>query len=276
MRFADLHLHTTFSDGTFSPSELVKQAKEVNLSAIAVVDHDTIFGIEPSCQAGREQGVEVLPGIELTVENHGREIHLLGYLIDYQNQRLKEQLIILNKNRIERIHKITLKLKKLGLDLEPEAVFKISQKGSPGRLHIARAMAAEGLVSSIYEAFHKYIGDKGPAYVAGFRLSPQEGINLIKAAGGIPVLAHPYTLGDDEMIPRLVDLGLMGLEFYYSEHAPAMTSHYLKLAKKFQLLLTGGSDFHGAAKPNTKLGVVKIPYELVEKLKEAKFKNTKS
>ncbi len=272
MPFVDLHLHTTFSDGTLSPAELVRQAKDVGLSAIAVVDHDTVFGIEPSLEAGQKQRVEVLPGIELTVENQGREIHLLGYLIDYQNQKLKEQLAVLHQNRIERIHKITLKLKKLGVNLEPEAVFKISQKGSPGRLHIARAMVAEGLVSSIYEAFHKYIGDKGPAYVAGFRISPGEGIGLIKAVGGIPVLAHPYTIGDDEMIPRMVDLGLMGLEVYYSEHSPAQTSNYLKLAKKFGLLLTGGSDFHGAAKPNTKLGVVKIPYELVEKLKEAKLK----
>jgi len=270
MPFVDLHLHTNFSDGTLSPAELVKQAKEVDLSAIAVVDHDTVSGIDLSLEAGEKLGVEVLPGIELTVENQGREIHLLGYLIDHQSQKLKDQLVILRQNRIERIHKITLKLKKLGLNLEPEAVFKISQKGSPGRLHIARAMAAEGLVSSTYEAFHKYIGDKGPAYVAGFRLSPAEGIGLIRAVSGIPVLAHPYAVGDDAMIPKLVDLGLMGLEVYYSEHSPAQTSNYLKLAQKFGLLLTGGSDFHGASKPDTKMGAIKIPYTLVEKLKEAK------
>jgi len=272
VKLADLHLHTLFSDGTYTPQVLIEAAKRVGLSCIAVVDHDTVSGIAPTLELAKSKDIEVLPGIELTAEFEGLEIHILGYLIDYKNKYLIERLDLLKKNRIERIYKIVDKLKKMGLRLKVETVFDLAQLGTVGRLHIARAMVKEGLVDSVIEAFAKFIGDKCPAYVLGFRLSPKEAIKLIKDTGGIAVLAHPYIVSRDGLISKIIDYGIGGLEVYYPEHSPKMVNSYLTLAKKYNLLVTGGSDCHGSAKPEVKIGSVKIPYELVEKLKEAKEK----
>ncbi|MFH1888623.1 MAG: PHP domain-containing protein [Candidatus Omnitrophota bacterium] len=269
MKFADLHLHTIFSDGTYAPDELVNESSNSALAAIAVTDHDTVCGVEPAIKAAGEKGIEVLSGIELTVEHDGKEVHLLGYLIDYKNTNLLDMLDILKENRIERIYRITDRLKDMGLRFNADSVFDVAGDGTVGRLHVARAMVNEGLIGSTAEAFRKYIGDKCPAYVCGFRLPPIEAIGLIKGAGGIPVLAHPHTLDSDELIPELVGYGLMGLEVYYPEYTRTMINFYLNLAKKYDLLVTGGSDCHGNAKPEVKVGSVKIPYELVVKLKAA-------
>lgn len=271
MRFADLHLHTIFSDSTYTPAELIQEAEKHDLAAVAVVDHDTVLGIEPTQEIARNRNIEVLSGIELTAEYNGLEVHILGYLIDYKRKDLIERLDFLNKKRIERIYKIVDKLKDMGINLKPQAVFDIAAGGTVGRLHVARAMVEEGLVGSIFEVFQKYIGDRCPAYVCGFRFSPKEAIRLIKDVGGIPVLAHPYILKRDELITEFIDYGLMGLEVYYPEHTQSMVNFYLDLAKKFNLLVTGGSDCHGNAKPGVKIGSIKIPYELVEKLKQAKI-----
>jgi len=272
MKFADLHLHTVFSDGTYSPFELISESKKAALTAIAVVDHDTVGAISPAVEIAKTENIEVLAGIELSAEYAGLEIHILGYLIDYKNKRLTEKLEILKKNRIERIYKIVDKLKGMGITLDPQGIFDIARQGTIGRLHVARAMVLEGKVNSIFEAFQRYIGDKCPAYVLGFKFSPQEAIKLIKDSGGIAVLAHPYTLHNDELILEFIDYGLMGLEAYYPEHSQAMINFYLNLAKKHNLLVTGGSDCHGGAKPEIRIGSIKIPYELVERLKVAKDK----
>jgi predicted metal-dependent phosphoesterase TrpH len=270
VKFADLHLHTCFSDSTYTPLELILGVAKAGLSTIAVVDHDTTEGIAQTIEIARSKGIEVLPGVELSAEHEGVEIHVLGYLIDYESKVLQEKLDYLKQNRIERIFKIVDKLKEVGVPLDPESVFDIAKQGTVGRLHIARAMVKEGLVSSTSEAFRKYIGDKCPAYVCGFKFTPIEAIKLIKDSKGIPVLAHPYTLHKDELITEFAEKGLMGLEAYYPEHSQSMVNFYLNLAKKFNLLVTGGSDCHGNAKSGIKIGSIKIPYELVEKLKEAK------
>ncbi|MFH1269865.1 MAG: PHP domain-containing protein [Candidatus Omnitrophota bacterium] len=272
MKFADLHLHTVFSDGTYTPEELISESLGSGLSAIAIADHDTVSAIEPAIKTGQARDIEVLAGIELTAEDDGHEVHLLGYLFDYKNKDLIKRLEILQEYRIERIHKIADRLREMGASLKAESVFDIAGGGTVGRLHVARAMVNAGLVTSTAEAFRKYIGDKCPAYVGGFRLPPIEAIALIRGAGGIPVLAHPYTLNSEELIPKFVDYGLMGLEVYYPEHSRAMVNSYLGLAEKYNLLITGGSDCHGNAKPEVKIGSVKIPYELVDKLKEAKIR----
>jgi predicted metal-dependent phosphoesterase TrpH len=272
VKFADLHLHTIFSDGTYTPQELISESVEAGLAAIAVVDHDTIEGISPAIEIAKMENIEILPGIELSAEYEGCEVHILGYLVDYKRKDLLEKLETLKKNRIERIYKIVDKLKDMGVILEPEDIFSIAGGGTVGRLHVARAMLKKGKVDSLFEAFQKYIGDKNPAYVLGFRFSPSEAIKLIKDAGGIPVLAHPYTLNNDELILKFIDYGLMGLEVYYPEHTQGMTNFYLNLAKEYNLLITGGSDCHGNAKSEIKIGSIKIPYELVEKLKVAKDK----
>jgi len=270
MRFADLHLHTSFSDGTFTPSELIQEAAGAGLSAISVVDHDNIDAISPAIEAGAGNNIEVVPGIEISAEFEGIEIHILGYFIDHNDGRLRDKLEELRKVRLERVYKISDKLKSIGIDLDPQKVFEIAEDGTVGRLHIARALVKQGAVSSTAEAFQKYVGDNCPAYVCGFRFSPFEAIKLIKQSKGIPVLAHPYVYRKDELIPQFVDLGLMGLEIYYPEHTQSMINFYLEMAKKYSLLITGGSDCHGRAKPEAKIGMVKLPYEYVEKLKEAR------
>lgn len=270
MSFADLHLHTYYSDGTYTPEELVSAAKKAGLAVIGVVDHDTVEGITPIQALAAGEGIEAIPGIELTCECDGNEIHILGYLLDHTNKELLKRLAVLKDNRLERMEKIVSKLAGLGVDLSSRDVLAIAHQGTVGRLHIARAMVKAKAVGSIYEAFQKYIGDKGPAYVLGFKLSPPEGIRLIKECGGIPVLAHPYTIRNDRLLDELIDHGFMGLEAYYPEHTQAMVNFYLNLAKEKGLLVTGGSDCHGAAKPEVKIGSMKVPYKLVEKLKQAK------
>ena len=270
MKFADLHLHTVFSDGTYTPEELISASQRAGLSAIAVVDHDTTDGIAPAMAAAEQKDIEVLPGIELSAEYEGSEVHILGYLIDYKDSSLIRRLDILKKNRVERIHKIIEKLKDVGIDLKPESVFSIAGEGTVGRLHVARALVKEKKAASIFESFQKYIGDKCPAFCLGFKFSPLEAINLIKEAQGIPVLAHPYIIHNDELMPKFIDWGIMGLEVYYPEHSQSMINFYLNIAREHNLLVTGGSDCHGKAKPNVKIGCMKVHYELVEKLKAAK------
>ncbi|MDD5281149.1 MAG: PHP domain-containing protein [Candidatus Omnitrophica bacterium] len=270
MRYADLHVHTSESDGTLTPRQLVREALCRGLSAIAITDHDTVAGIPEAMAAAQGEDLEVIAGIELTAQYEKQEIHLLGYFLDCQNKALLEKLSLVQLNRIERVHKIVSNLGEQGVKLNAQDVFDISGKGTVGRMHIAKALVKMGRVTTTAEAFRKYIGDKSPAYVLGFSLSPAEAINLIKGAGGVAVLAHPYILHNDELIAELVDCGLQGIEAYYPEHSQSMVNFYLDLAKKLNLLVTGGSDFHGSVKPDIKLGAVKIPIELVEKLRQVR------
>lgn len=270
MAFVDLHLHTVFSDGTYTPEGLITESAKCGLSAIAIVDHDTVDGVAPVQEIAKIRGIEVIPGIELSAEYKNQEVHILGYLIDCKNDGLLKRLEILKKNRIERVYKIIDKLKDMDAVLNPKTVFDIAGQGTVGRLHIARALVKEGIVNSHAEAFQKYIGDKCPAYVLGFRFSADEAIRLIKDAAGIPVLAHPYSLNNDDLILEFINCGIMGIEVFYPEHSQAMINFYLDLAQKYNLLVTGGSDCHGSAKAEIKIGCMKAPYELVEKMKEAK------
>jgi predicted metal-dependent phosphoesterase TrpH len=268
VKYADLHLHTIFSDGTYTPEELVEGALKKDLDAISVTDHDSVCAIDPALKAAGARGLEVIPGIELSAEYNCHEVHILGYFIDYQSRKLIEKLKILKDNRISRIHKIVDRLELIGIKLKAQSVFEIAGSGTPGRMHVALAMAKEGLVNSIYEAFEKYIGDKGPAYICGFRFSPAEAIQLIKEVGGVAVLAHPYILDNGDLIPQFVKYGLGGLEVYYPEHTPSMVNFYLGLARQHNLAVTGGSDFHGKIKPQIDIGSIRITYDLVEALKK--------
>ena len=267
MKLADLHLHTFFSDGTFSPQELVNEARRAELSCIAITDHDMISGIAPAQKIAADS-LEVIPGIELSAEIDSKEIHILGYFIDTQSLRLQNEIEKINKIRRERVFEMVDKLNKLGIDLEAEDVFKVAGQGSISRLHIAMAMVSKGKVSNIYEAFSRYIGNKGPAYVGKFSLTPQDTIGLIKEAKGVAFLAHPQASNCDELIPSFVKADLRGLEVYYPEHSQSTVNYYLQMANKHNLLVTGGSDCHGLAKPEVGVGKVAIPYELVERLKK--------
>ena len=268
-KYADLHVHTFYSDSTFSPLDVVSCAKERGLAAIAICDHDTVDGIDPCMAIGLEKGVEIIPGIEMSVEKMDAEIHILGYFIDWKQEWLRKKLKEIQDSRVERLFVMIDKLKAAGVNIEAEDVFKISvNKGSVGRLHVAKAMLSSGAIKNLREAFDKYIGFAKPCYVPYTKLSPQETMELILKAGGVPVIAHPKLMGNDEHIGEFVGYGLRGLEVYHTDHKPNISKRYEALAKELGLLMTGGSDCHGMGKGRILMGTVRVPYELVEKLKE--------
>ncbi|MDD5422138.1 MAG: PHP domain-containing protein [Candidatus Omnitrophota bacterium] len=267
MKYADLHIHTFYSDSTFSPEEVVATASNKALAAIAICDHDSIDGIGPCTELGLRSGVEIVPGIELTVEKPDAEIHLLGYFIDWEQEWLRKRLKEIQGIRIERIHKMVAKLAQENVRMDAGDVFKISGKGSVGRMHLAQAMLRTGKIKRLKEAFDKYIGFLKPCYVSNIAFTPQEAIGLILKAGGVPVLAHPGIMCKDEHIPELIGYGLKGIEVYHTDHTPTVTRHYEEIAKMYGLLASGGSDCHGLGKGRVLIGTTRVPYELVDKLK---------
>ncbi len=270
MKYADLHVHTYFSDGTFSPEEVINRALSGGLSAIAITDHDTVEAIDEAMALAGDR-IEIIPGIELTAEKKGAEIHILGYFINWADEAFHLELEALRKIRLERIRQIIDKLNELGIKISFEEALEFSGQGSIGRLHIARMMCQAKYVSSVKEAFLRFIGEGQPAYVGKIKLTPEQAIQMIKRIGGKAVLAHPYLLNHDEWIPDLIRDGLDGMEVYYSTQNPQVTLHYERLATKYNLLSTGGSDCHGLAKSRTLLGKFKLPYDLVEKLRSGKI-----
>lgn len=265
---ADLHVHSNCSDGTEPPSQVVAAAKAAGLTTISLTDHDTLEGIPEALAAGEREGVCVIPGIEFSTEVKKTEIHILGYFIDTANADLLSLLIKIQNNRKDRIKEICEKLSKLGVSLDPEKVFKKAGNDAPGRPHVARVMVEEGLVGSFNEAFDRFIDFRAPAYVPHYRLDPKESIKLIKRAGGVPVFAHPNISRCDELIGDFVGAGLRGLEAYYPNYFESTTQKYLDIAKKYNLIVTGGSDYHGLnSGREIKLGEFTIKDELVEELK---------
>jgi predicted metal-dependent phosphoesterase TrpH len=269
-KWADLHIHTYFSDGTSSPQEVLQQASSCGLSAIAITDHDTIEGILPTQHIADTYNIEVISGIEFSTEINGRDVHLLGYLFDPEHPYLTEKLVAIQNMRIQRMKEMIVKLKNLGVaDIDFEEVAALT-KSAVGRPHLAAVLMKKGKVSSIREAFDKYLHEGGLAYVDKFRQTPFEAIELMKQVGGVSVLAHPMVTLIDELIPQLAQAGLTGIEAHYPNSSKDVVEFYNRLAEKNNLLVTGGSDAHGEAKRNTYIGRLKIPYELVEKLKAAK------
>jgi len=273
---ADLHLHTNFSDGTFTPEELAAHAKRHELRAIALTDHDTMEGCARTAAACSEAGIEFIPASELTAEQEGIELHLLGYYLDAENDTLKGQLTKFQEVRQNRIHEITERLRGLGVQLEAESVFRLANCRAPGRPHVARAMVKEGYVGSLDEAFERFLKKGKPAWAPKFKMSATEAIELIHQAGGLAVLAHPGLSRADETIEALIRSGLDGLECFHTKHSTYMTEHYLELAEKHGLVVTGGSDCHGMSKGKPLIGSLKIPYQYVEWLEQrrsARMKN---
>ncbi len=271
-KVADLHVHTYLSDGTFSPLEVVKRAREEGLDAIAITDHDTVSGVSQSIKFGKAFGIEVIPGVELTAEFEDNEIHLLGYFIDWQADWFLKKLKQICEVRIERAKRIVEKLKEHGLDISEEEVFKTSGPGAVGRLHIAQVLFKKGLVASLQDAFRLYIGNGKPCYVKKFKLLPEEAIDMIDRVSGIAVLAHPKTvqienMALDDFIKNLKKFGLKGLEVYHTDHSKSDVDYLKNLAEKEDLLPTGGSDCHGFGKGEVLIGKIKIPYSFVEALK---------
>lgn len=273
----DLHTHTTASDGSYSPHELIKSASSVGLKAIAVTDHDTMQGIEEAVNAGREYNIEVIPGMELSVLYRQGDMHVLGYYL-LESTLLNAVLQEVQESRAKRNPVILEKLAHLGCRIEADELKRLSQGGQIGRPHIAQAMVNHGFVADTRTAFAMYLKKGGPAYAPKSVLSPERAIEAIHSASGLAVLAHPFSLHCnrqvelEEIVEELKALGLDGMECYYSEHDPSFTDMCLRIANKYDLVVTGGSDFHGRPKPNIRLGKGKgtlcVPYECVNALKK--------
>jgi predicted metal-dependent phosphoesterase TrpH len=267
MKFADLHLHTNFSDGTFSPEELAGHGQRLGFAALALTDHDSVEGCARMAAACGAAGIEFIVGTELTAEHNETEVHLLGYLMDTQNKRLLVEIARFQSVRQNRIREMVARLNQLNVPLEAETVFALANCKSPGRPHLARALVKAGLCKSSDEAFERFLKKNRPAWVPKAKMSALEGVELIHQAGGLAVMAHPGLNRTDEIIPALVDAGLDGIECFHTKHSTKTAERYLEIADKFNLLVTGGSDCHGFSKGKPLIGTVKLPYEHVKKLK---------
>jgi 3',5'-nucleoside bisphosphate phosphatase len=271
----DLHVHSHFSDGTQSPTELVRLAAKSGVTALAITDHDTMDGVEEAFAASAVYGVEVVPGLEVSVVHEKKALHILGYFMDSTNQELADALAIIQEARDRRNEKIIAKLQALGINATREELLEISGVGQTGRPHIAKLMMKHGLVRSIPQAFDEYLKKDGRAYVARFAYSAKEAIAFIDRAGGLAVLAHPIqvdkTLNSLEtLLPVLKSYGLEGIESYYPSQSKKMRKKIRKFAEKYNLLLTGGSDYHGDIRPGTRLAGgnnVYVPPELLDMMK---------
>jgi predicted metal-dependent phosphoesterase TrpH len=243
---ADLHLHTTASDGRLEPKEIVSLAIRVGLEVIAITDHDTIDGVVPAlAAASNSHSLTVIPGVEINTDVARGEVHILGYFIDYTDKKLAAALQKLRDARRERAQKMVAKLSDLGMKVDWQRVSELAQGGSVGRPHISQALFEKGYVSSEKEAFDKYIGHNGPAYVERYKLLPIEAVKLILDAQGLPVLAHPADIADlDELVPKLKAAGLVGLEVYYRDYGSEIVARLARIAEQYDLITTGGTDYH--------------------------------
>jgi 3',5'-nucleoside bisphosphate phosphatase len=267
----DLHLHTTASDGALTPAELVREAKAHGLEWIAVTDHDSTNGIVEALEEGDRQGVQVIPGIEMSTDIPRAEVHVLGYFLDYHDAGFQQTLQQLREGRRERAEKMVAKLAAMGLAIPWERVLEVAGQGSVGRPHIAQVMVEKGFVATNVEAFTNYIGRNAPAYVERYKLTPAEAVALIKEVKGLPVLAHPAeVITLQSLLPDLMAAGLVGMECYYSEYSPETVEGLLAVADEQGLIPTGGTDFHqhdpsghGPRHP----GETWVPWESVRRLK---------
>jgi predicted metal-dependent phosphoesterase TrpH len=264
----DLHTHSTASDGRLTPTELVRLALERGLTAIALTDHDTTDGVAEAQAAARGTGLEVIAGVEINTESEDGDVHFLGYFVRPDDAAFQAHLATLRNARLGRARLMVEKLARLGLPLDWERVQAIAGEGAVGRPHVARALLERGYITTISEAFEKYIGHEGPAYVPRYRLTPEEAIAMIRAAGGVASLAHPAMAGTVALIPRLVAAGLEAIEVYYPDHTPEQQERLLALARQYNLVPTGGSDFHALDDPDhAMLGSIWVPPDVVEQLR---------
>jgi predicted metal-dependent phosphoesterase TrpH len=269
MSGVDLHIHTNASDGRFSPEEIVRKSVELGLSIISITDHDTVDGVIPALETAKDfHELKVIPGVEISTDVSTGEVHVLGYFIDYENDELLGKLMKMRNSRLDRARKMVEKLRSLGVVIEWERVREIAGDSSIGRPHIAQAMFEKGYIKSFKEAFNRYIGWGGPAYVSREKLTPAEAVELILKADGLPVLAHPLTIDEPEkVIVELIKYGLIGIEAFYHDSNTEDITRMVKVAEKHNLVTTGGTDYHGLDNSTeTMLGGVDVPMESVEKL----------
>ncbi|MCT4606789.1 MAG: PHP domain-containing protein [Marinisporobacter sp.] len=268
----DMHVHTNASDGILSPRDVVYWAKERGFKGIAITDHDTIDGIKEAIKVSQEyDDFLVIPGIEFSTLYYDREVHILGYFIDYKNQQLIHMTKRIKNYRAKRIELMVDKLRELGYDIHFSEVKDDQKEGAIGRPHVARILVQKGYVSSVSEAFEKLLSKGRPAYVERFKLTVDEAIEFIENAKGIPVLAHPALIDKGIDIEEIIKKGIKGIEVYHSEHSAFHNKMYLELSKKYDLFITGGSDYHDEmieGIPN--IGKIFIPYDTIKEMKKMK------
>lgn len=277
----DLHIHSTASDGTLLPAEILERALALKLGAVAITDHDTTAGAREALEKGIPGSLGFLTGIEISAGpppaySRPGSFHILGYCIQLEHPALERALADLQRARRNRNPAILTRLAALGIPITMEELLEEAGGGQAGRPHIASCLVAKGVVPSVNAAFERYLGTGKPAYVDKYRIDCVDALRLIIAAGGLPVLAHPGLLSPasdhqmTRMLAELKEMGLRGVEVFYSEHTPEQTRHFAELARRFDLLATGGSDFHGAIQPDIELGSgrgdLNVPYELYENL----------
>jgi predicted metal-dependent phosphoesterase TrpH len=267
---ADLHIHTTASDGRLSPGEVIKMAMEVKLSEIAITDHDTVAGLL-EITADKEaikNKLTVLDGIEFSTDFPCHEVHILGYNIDIFHKALRKELAKLTFDRQQRVQKMVVKLNNLGYEVDYQRVLELAGNAkSIGRPHVARALLEKGYFSEISEVFTALLQKNGPAYIPHYKMNCNTAIEVIKSAGGTAVLAHPGLIGSDDIVLEVISVGVDGLEVYHPTHTPCQVKKYLEIAQKYNLFVAGGSDFHGIpGRYPEKLGDFSIPSELIKKL----------
>jgi 3',5'-nucleoside bisphosphate phosphatase len=276
----DLHSHTTASDGTLSPRELVSAAAARGVRVLAVTDHDSTDGVRDAVdEAAKHPPLTIVPGLEINCDAPGApgaagaEVHVLGYYVDLEAVWFQDFLREQRVERVARVHRIAERLAELGMPIDPAEVFAIVKEGSAGRPHVAQVMVQRGYVTSVREAFDRYLHANGPANVPRRRLTPAEAVRVIRRAHGVPVFAHPGLADRDALIPELVQAGLMGIEAIYAEHSAAQTAHYKGLCRAHGLVATGGSDYHGERSGRTNaLGHPPVPMSVWEDLKAAAAK----
>ncbi|MBN1669807.1 MAG: PHP domain-containing protein [Kiritimatiellae bacterium] len=275
----DLHLHSIFSDGSLTPEELVAQGLKQGLTALALTDHDTTDGTARFLAACADRAVVAMAGVEISADHSPGSMHMLGYMVEPDTGDLEPLLARIRDGRDARNHAILAKLNELGIAVSMADARAFAGTDVVGRPHIARAMLERGVVSTVKDAFDRYLAKGKPAYVDRVRLSPADSIAAIRSARGVAVLAHPFTVTRDSaalkrLLRELVDAGLGGIEAYYSEHTADMTRTYLDLAKALDLVVTGGTDYHGATTPQLRIGTgfgqLRVPDELVAPLRARK------
>lgn len=268
MKF-DLHLHTTASDGRLTPKAIVRLAVKTGVRVIAITDHDSVDGVAPALTAAEAfPSLTVIPGVEINTDVPQGEVHILGYFVDYTNQELGSTLYGLRTSRENRALTMIAKLRALGVEIEWQRVQELAGGGSICRPHIAQALLEKGYISSVKEAFTRYIGRNGPAYVEREKITPVEAVKLVARVRGLPVLAHPADIdGLDRLLPRLINAGLVGVEVWYNGYSPEVIDGLKNIASEFGLIVTGGSDYHGFGDgTETMLGEVPVPKRAVEQL----------
>jgi 3',5'-nucleoside bisphosphate phosphatase len=274
--FADLHLHSFFSDGTFTPEEIVAHGKRMGFGALALTDHDTIEGCERMAAACAAERIEFIPGSELTAELGENELHILGFYLNTKHPRLLTEMAKFQAVRQQRIRDMVARINELGVPLDVESVFTLANCRAPGRPHVARALVKAGHCTSLDEAFERFLKKNRPAWAPKMKMSALEAIALIHEAGGLAVMAHPGLNRCDEVIPHLVEAGLDGIECYHTKHSSGTAAHYLDITKQYGLLVTGGSDCHGMSKGKPLIGGIKLPIHYVHKLQQAREKRAQS